>query len=279
MNTLFAIPAYQEATRIGKLLDLMAHLRKDTLVIDDGSTDATSEVVQNRGFRLIRHPENGGLEAAYESANLYARSNHYTQVIALDADGQHDPAYLPEFIRGLGHYDLVSGDRFHNLQEVPESKIASNLFAILLVREATGILLPDVSCGFRGWKLTAGELPQQKQIARSGSGHHRFGAIYRMLLDHLAIGETVGFVKIPAIYPPENPTHTRVQEIVGLVSALLNFRPSAKLQSILRDVRDKKHLTMNIQDLRFELVPETADAYRFVTDPEMAVNRMTSIHR
>jgi glycosyltransferase involved in cell wall biosynthesis len=245
-------------------------------VIDDGSTDDTARLVSGLGFLCHPQPENAGLTDAYTFAEMYARENKYTHILSLDGDGQHDPRFIPAFLEAMTRFDLVSGNRFHDPGQLPDPKIASNLFAILLFREALNIILPDVSCGFRGWKT--GMFRDQAGRMGETAGSRRYGVVYEMLLKHTREGKPTGFVKIPAIYHKNDPLNTKIPEIIGLLSMVVRYKNSGAIQSILDHVLNKRNFSINLSGFRFDARVVSADAYVFETEMTNARQFLRSNH-
>jgi len=115
MRTLILIPAYNEELTVGSVVAL-ARKYGDVLVVDDGSTDRTSEIAQRAGAVVIRHPVNRGKGAALKTGFEYALSREYEVVVTLDADGQHNPDEIPLLMEPIirGEADLVIGSRYLN---------------------------------------------------------------------------------------------------------------------------------------------------------------------
>lgn len=264
IRALIALPAYNEEHRIGDLLMQMGHLKDDVIVIDDGSTDNTARLVTGLGFRCQSLQVNSGLTAVYTLAEKLAVENNYTHILTLDADGQHDARYIPAFLKAMEKYDLVSGSRFHEAGLIPESKIASNLFAILLFREVLNITLPDVSCGFRGWKT--GQFFSESPYRNEPAINQRFGIIYEMLLKHILKGKQAGFVNIPAIYHHNDPLNTKITEIAGLLSMVHKYKKSKVIQSVTDDVLNKRNFSLHLSGFRFDASLVSDEAYVFKTE-------------
>ncbi len=254
IQALIAIPTYNEDRNISDLLCLMEAWKQDLIVIDDGSDDQTVRVVKDMGFTCLSKESNEGLSGFFSTAKLYAVNKKYTHLVALDGDGQHDPGYIPEFIRALAHNDFVSGTRFGDVSEIPASKIASNFFAIHLFKKFLNLNFPDVACGFRAMKLTA--LPEKIEVSR-------FGIIYDMLIQHAITGKSTGFVPIPVIYHPGDPLNTKIPEIDGLLSAISKYNPSPELSGIMDSVKHKTEFRIRLFDLIFEARYQEPDAYFF----------------
>ena len=266
MRSLIVIPAYNVGQKIRPVLDSLNKGRYDVIVIDDGSTDETGRIVEESGVKLIRHDTNLGLSLAYSSGFEYARNNGYRKVITIDADGQHDPKCVVEFVAKLQSNDCVMGNRFYEIDNIPSCKIASNLIASLIVYSVTGVKLHDVSCGFRGFNI---------KYLLSGSQFDRFEIIYEQLYQILSSELNIATVDIPVIYPPSELYCTKTSEMMGLVNASIRhcdnklFLPV--LQFILDSVTRKVDFNFEIEGYQFYCfyIPNT-DSYICQTDLKKA---------
>lgn len=269
IRVLIAVPAYNEEKNIPYLLDLLEPWKKDVFVIDDGSNDGTASCVREKGFRCFSRESNLGLTGFYATAKAYAEQNKYTHLISVDGDGQHDPGYISTFIDELQRYDFVSGDRFHDISGIPDSKIASNLFAILLFKKFLSITLPDVACGYRAMKI---------KVIPNDSSASQFGIIYDMLVRHALSGKPTGFVKIPAIYHAGVTMNTNISEITGLLTTVGMYHPSPELKRIIESIQYKNNFRINLFEFEFEAEYDSSGAYCFNTDIRQAKNYFNSIH-
>lgn len=246
MNNLVIIPAYNVGSKIKSVLDILKCKKENVIVIDDGSTDNTSQVVINDGFQLIRHNKNLGLSQAINSGLEYARNNSFESVVTIDADGQHDPEFIDEFISKLDLYDCVLGNRFFDVSHVPSCKIASNLFASLIIYSITGKKITDVSCGFRGFKLA--NLPWQSKIGN-------FEVIYEQLYGILKQEKKYSVVNIPVIYPYDELHCTKVNEIIGLINVSIKYCSSQKvlisLRYILNNIIERNNFCVTVEGFNF----------------------------
>jgi glycosyltransferase involved in cell wall biosynthesis len=113
---LVIIPAYNEAGRLGRVLTGIRHRRPevDMLVVDDGSTDTTSQEAHEAGALVARHPFNLGYGAALQTGFKFAKQRDYDFLVQMDGDGQHDPNDLVAVLRPVleGDSDVVIGSRF-----------------------------------------------------------------------------------------------------------------------------------------------------------------------
>jgi len=146
-QTSVVIPAFNEADDIA---DVVSGLRRsaawhEILVVDDGSTDATSAAAQAAGARVVRHPYNKGNGASVKSGIREATGEY---VLIIDADGQHEPADATRLVSRLGDYDLVIGARAHATQATVARRLGNHLLNGL-ASYLTGRPIPDLTSGFR----------------------------------------------------------------------------------------------------------------------------------
>ena len=113
---LAAIPAYNEAATIEHVIRRVRESLPDfdLLVVNDGSTDATGEILDRLNVTVARHLSNLGYGRAIQTAIKFAEQCEYDFLITLDADGQHYPEQvlgLYEASRAEG-WDLLIGSRY-----------------------------------------------------------------------------------------------------------------------------------------------------------------------
>lgn len=142
------IPAYNEAARIAPVIAL-TRLHLPVLVVDDGSTDATSMVARESGAIVLRQEPNQGKGAALKAGFRYALAQDFQAVLTIDADGQHDPAEIPGFLQAFRLYgsDLVIGTR--DFSQMPFSRRFANTSGRLLFSWAVGQSVQDNQSGYR----------------------------------------------------------------------------------------------------------------------------------
>ncbi|HEX5608710.1 MAG TPA: glycosyltransferase family 2 protein [Solirubrobacterales bacterium] len=118
MRTLVFIPAWNEEASIAAVIaDVREHLpQADILVVDDGSTDATTATAQAEGVLVATLPFNQGLGAALQTGYLYALREGYDTCAHLDADGQHPAEEVARLLAEVtaDRADLVIGSRYVN---------------------------------------------------------------------------------------------------------------------------------------------------------------------
>ncbi len=149
MRIFVVVPAYNEARRIGSVLHGLKKTGLPVVVVDDGSKDKTNQVAKRSGFIVLRHEVNLGKGGAMKTGAQAAFTLGADAVIFMDADGQHRPSDLPQFIKALkfNKVDIVFGVR--DLLKIPFIRRAGNSIASILVNNLFGIRVLDLLCGYR----------------------------------------------------------------------------------------------------------------------------------
>ena len=115
MKTLVIIPAYNEEKSIVRTVKELKKEAKniDYVIIDDCSKDNTLNICKQNNFNVIHLEINLGIGGAVQTGYKYAEKNDYDIAIQMDADGQHNPKYIPMLIEKIEEgNDLVIGSRF-----------------------------------------------------------------------------------------------------------------------------------------------------------------------
>lgn len=114
MRVFAVMPAFQEAGRVRQSIEAVNPYVEQVVVVDDGSTDATGEEARGTGAVVLSHVINRGQGAALRTGTRAALKLGADIIIHMDADGQHDPSFIPELIRSLMEQgaDVLFGSRF-----------------------------------------------------------------------------------------------------------------------------------------------------------------------
>lgn len=147
------MPAFNEEEAVGAVVrEVLTKVPGATvLVVDDGSTDASSRVAREAGALVATLPFNLGVGGAMRVGFRYALENSFLNVVQIDSDGQHDPANVSALLTALHDSDLVLGARFAGQGDYTVSgprQWAMLLLAFLLSR-ITKTKLTDTTSGFR----------------------------------------------------------------------------------------------------------------------------------
>lgn len=149
------IPAYNEEGSVGKVVEEVKQYLPgaDTLVVNDGSTDLTSEKAGASGAIVLNLPFNLGIGGAMQAGYKYAFEKGFEIAIQVDGDGQHDPKEIPKLLKALEgkEVDMVIGSRFIGDSEFKSSmmrRVGITIFSkgISLI---VGQKITDPTSGFR----------------------------------------------------------------------------------------------------------------------------------
>jgi glycosyltransferase involved in cell wall biosynthesis len=153
MKVAVMIPAYNAGDSLGNLLADVANYvnLSDVIVVNDGSDDATSLVIEKFPVRCLAHVANCGKGRALRTGFEHALALGYDAVITLDADGQHDPGYIPSMvdIMDTGHWDIIVGSRRNDFRRMSFARYLSNNITTVVVSLLSGRKIEDSQCGYR----------------------------------------------------------------------------------------------------------------------------------
>ena len=234
-RVLTAVPVYNEQKYLEGVLAEVRKYSQDVLAVDDGSSDATPEILArlaaepsnaNGRLTVATHVQNRGYGAALLTAFEQAIAGGYDVLVTIDCDGQHQPKRIPELARAamgdlieglsaascnfvkkgpgwrddFAGADIVSGSRY--LAELPEDDDAPaarrriNETITAELNQRLGLRLTDAFCGFKAYRTEA-----LKKLSISEWG-------YAMPLEFwvkaVAAGLSVVEAPVPRIYLDEN---------------------------------------------------------------------------
>ena len=120
MRVFAVIAAFREVPRVRASVEACLPYVERVIVVDDGSHDGTAEEAALGGAHVIQHAINRGQGAALKTGTLAALALGAEYIVHIDADGQHDPSYIPSLLKPLkdGEADIVFGSRFMGIKAV-----------------------------------------------------------------------------------------------------------------------------------------------------------------
>lgn len=145
------IPAYNEAATIVDVVTRVLKQAESVIVVDDGSTDATAELLQNVGIILLRNETNLGKAATLWRGCQHALEMGAEAVITLDGDGQHRPEDIPRLKGAATAFpgNIIIASRLRKQENAPPLRLFANRFANFWISWAAGYLIADSQSGFR----------------------------------------------------------------------------------------------------------------------------------
>ncbi len=198
MHFLTAIPVYNEERHLERVLNEVRRYAPDIVVINDGSTDRTAELLaRQEGLHVITHSQNRGYGAALRSAFDYALSRPDVEVlVTMDCDGQHEPARIPVLLEAIHDADVVSGSRylrdFRQDGQAPEDRRRINQVITAEINARFGLHLTDTFCGFKAYRREA--------LARLSVTETGWGMPLQLWVQTARAGLRVKEVGVPRLY-------------------------------------------------------------------------------
>lgn len=151
------IPSYNNEKTLRRVLDGVLTYTQNIIVINDGSTDSTSEILKTFSqVSIINLPENKGKGNALKIGFRKAKKSGFDHAITIDSDGQHYPDDIPVFVEALLHEKediLLIGNRNMFQDGIPKKSSFGNRFSNFWFWFETGIKLEDTQSGYRLYPL------------------------------------------------------------------------------------------------------------------------------
>ncbi len=158
-------PTFNNAATVGEVIGAVRALGLPLIVINDGSTDATDDVLRAHAatIEIVRHPQNQGKAAALRSGFARAIELGYTHALTIDTDGQHNPADVaPMLDLSRAHpHALILGARERRIAGYPAGNRLGRWVSNGLVWLHAGTHVTDSQCGLRVYPLSLARLPTQ----------------------------------------------------------------------------------------------------------------------
>jgi glycosyltransferase involved in cell wall biosynthesis len=152
------VPTYNNAKTIGPVLTNLLTHTNDIVVVNDGSTDETSEVLKSfPEIQTVSYNKNQGKGFALRTGFEFARSKGYRYAITIDSDGQHYPEDLVQFLSALEDHPnaIIIGTRNMEQASVPGKSSFGNKFSNFWFWVETGIKRNDTQSGYRLYPISS----------------------------------------------------------------------------------------------------------------------------
>src|SRR5690606_7172319 len=146
------IPTYNNEKTLKKVLDQTLVFTTNLIVVNDGSTDSTSQILSTYpNISIINQPKNQGKGMALRLGFKEALRQGFDYAVTIDSDGQHFPADIPVFLSEIEKNGdaLLIGDRNMQQEGIPGKSSFGNRISSFWYWFETGIKLKDTQSGFR----------------------------------------------------------------------------------------------------------------------------------
>lgn len=167
MRVLIAIPVYNEEKYVCKVISEILRYAPGgpdngrVVVVDDGSTDRTSFLLEKLPVDVIRHCRNRGYGRSLQDAFYWAGEEAFDWLITIDCDEQHEPAAIPRFVQEIekDDADVISGSRYMARDDgddsPPADRRAINGQITDEINSLLDLSLTDSFCGFKAYRVSA----------------------------------------------------------------------------------------------------------------------------
>ncbi len=223
------VPTYNNQKTLKKVLDSILDFTSNVIIVNDGSTDQTNEILkQYHHLTQIHHPKNLGKGRALRNGFRKAIEQNFEYAITIDSDGQHFASDIPIFIAAIQEEpnSLLIGSRNMTQENVPKKSSFGNKFSNFWFKFETGIKLEDTQSGFRLYPLKL--IPKQFYT-------NKFEFEIEVIVRSAWKGIVVKNIPIQVLYDPaERVSHFRpfrdftrisILNTVLVINALLYIKP------------------------------------------------------
>ncbi len=210
------LPAYNEEVSIGSMVLIAKKYADNVIVIDDGSSDNTSEIAQIAGAHVIKHHSNQGKGAALKTGFKAVKDTDI--IVTIDSDGQHNPEDIRKLILPIekGEADIVNGSRYLNKEknDTPYYRRIGQNILDKATNMTSGLDITDSQSGFRAFSY------HTIQAFRFSSDN--FGIESEMLTDAANAGFHIKEVQIGVRYDVNNSTKGPVSHGLEVLMNIIN---------------------------------------------------------
>src|ERR1700746_304028 len=225
-QTAAVIPAYQDEKHIGDIVRRTRARLDHVLVIDDGSSDQTSQRAREAGAEVIVHSENRGKGEALKTGLGHWLDRKVTWVTLLDSDGQHLPEEIDCFLSAAGSATRPTffiGNRMNNLAGMPFIRRVVNRYMSGRISRVCGQEIPDTQCGFR--------MLDRQLIPELLGGGHRFYYETEVLIIASRKGYRIESVPITTVYSDQVSKIHPVRDALRFLKLMWRYRKGTEADS------------------------------------------------
>jgi len=209
-----AMPTYNEENYIGTMVLKTKQYVDEVIVVDDGSTDNTSEIARLAGATVVQHSKNKGYGAAIQSIFAEAKKRKSDILVLLDADSQHNPNDIPRLIKPISEgSDIAIGSRELQKKNIPFYRRVGQKVLLHSTRTLSGERLSDTESGFRCFSKKAINVLELKENGMAVSAETIAEAARKKL--------KVAEVPISITYTKDSSTLNPVAHGLGVLTRII----------------------------------------------------------
>lgn len=167
-NLCVLVPTYNNEKHIDSVIKDILQYTKNLIIVNDGSTDNTPQIISKYNITIINHNKNKGKGVALHSGFLKAKKMKFTHAMVIDGDGQHHASYISTFeqLSRKNPNGIIVGQRILKTDHVPWISKFGRSFSNFWVKLETGIYIPDTHCGQRLYPI--------KEMLKLKTSSHRY---------------------------------------------------------------------------------------------------------
>lgn len=225
-DVLVVVPTYNNERTIATVVQGVKEFAEEILVVNDGSTDATEEILEGiEKINVIGYKKNRGKGYALRQALKYAGENGYRYMITIDSDGQHYPENIVTFLEEVEQNpdSLIIGARNLNAENMPSKNSFANKFSNFWFWAETGMKMSDTQSGYRLYPV--------KKLQGMRFFTNRYEFELEIIVRAVWRGIQVKNCPIKVYYPPqeERVSHFRPSKDFTRISLLNSLLVTAAL--------------------------------------------------
>jgi glycosyltransferase involved in cell wall biosynthesis len=199
LGIVVVIPTYNNCKTIGQVVADVKQYANHIIVVNDGSTDDTAQILSKiDSIEILTHERNSGKGTALKNGLCRAKAAGFRYAITIDSDGQHFASDIPTFVNEIEQTpdNLLVGSRNIQADNMPGKNTFANKFSNFWFRLETGVNLPDTQSGYRLYPIQLMNVEKRYYTAK-----------YEFELEALVFaswgGIAVRNIPVHVYYPPE----------------------------------------------------------------------------